>query len=85
MDGEILVDIKVFVPKVVNLKTALINIHELKHAYDLYGLLGKKIADDNEFYEKEAKKFEKRFETEYMVNVYKKPIDVKKRKKFLKI
>ena len=35
-----LIDIKIIIPKIINLATALINIHEFKHAYDLYNILG---------------------------------------------
>ncbi len=39
--NNILIDIKLAVPYIVDEKTLLINIHELAHAYELYGLLGK--------------------------------------------
>lgn len=39
--NNILIDIKVIVPVVVDEATLVVNIHELAHAYELYGLLGK--------------------------------------------
>ena len=38
-DNNCLIDIKVFVPNVINLETAVINVHEFKHAYDLWKLI----------------------------------------------
>ena len=39
-NNNILVDIRVLVPKIVNESTLLVNIHELAHAYLLYLNLG---------------------------------------------
>ena len=55
---DFLIDLKIIIPEIVNLKTSLINIHEFKHAYDLYNLLGCKIVNDDMFYEREAIKKE---------------------------
>ncbi len=55
------IDMHVGVPVVVNLKTALINIHEFRHAYDLYQLLGTPLLKEEEEYEKDAKEEEKKF------------------------
>lgn len=65
-----LVDIKVFVPVIINLQTALVNVHELKHAYDLYQLLGNPLDKDEDEYEKSAKEFEDSFKEEYIVKKY---------------
>lgn len=42
-----ILDIKLFVPIIIDLNTALINVHEIKRAYELYQRLGNKIDDDN--------------------------------------
>ena len=59
-------DIRVYVPKIVNLKTALINIHEFKHAYDLYNNLGKSIPEDINPYEISARELEEEFVKKYL-------------------
>ena len=74
---NILTDIKVFVPYIINLETALVNIHEFKHAYDLYKLLGKKIDIDDSLHEKNAKELELKFKSEYMPLVYKRVLSKK--------
>lgn len=62
-DGK-LIDIKICVPKIKNLKTALINVHELKHGLDLLPQLGKTCEKMN--YEQRAKEKEKQFVKEYL-------------------
>lgn len=62
-DGK-LIDIKICVPKIKNLKTALINVHELKHGLDLLPQLGKTFEKMN--YEQRARKKEKQFIKEYL-------------------
>lgn len=65
-----LTDIRVMIPKIVDLKTALINVHEFQHAYDLYLLLGKKVEHDDEYYENKAKEKENEFQKKliYAIN-----------------
>lgn len=46
---EKLIDMRVYVPRVNSLKTALINIHEFKHAYDLFLKLGQPITNEEEY------------------------------------
>lgn len=67
MDGEKLVDLKVFVPDVVNLETALVNVHEFKNAYELYRRLGQTINESDTYYEIMGRDSEKKFKGEYMV------------------
>lgn len=62
-----LIDIKVIVPYAIDLKTTLVNIHEFKHAYDLYLNLGKTI-DNEEKYEDSAVEMEKEFVKKYKKN-----------------
>lgn len=64
-DGK-LIDIKICVPKIKNLKTALINVHKLKHGLDLLPQLGKTCEKMN--YEQRAKEKEKQFVKEYLPN-----------------
>ncbi len=63
-EGRI-VDMHVGVPKIINLETALINIHEFKHAYDLYERIGKPFVDEST-YEESAKEKERNFVKEYV-------------------
>lgn len=66
-----LIDIKLIVPKIINLKTALINVHEYQRAYELYKLLGHKFHEtmiDNST----SKEFQKQFKDNYMTNFYSK-------------
>lgn len=62
-DGK-LIDIKICVPRIKNLKTALINVHELKHGLDLFPQLGKEYKEMN--YEQRAREKEKQFVKEYL-------------------
>lgn len=57
-----IIDIKVIIPKVSDMKSASIAIHELKHAHDLYLLLNKKMNKTIEEYEILAKEEEKIFQ-----------------------
>lgn len=70
-DNQCLSDIKVFVPKIINLETALVNVHEFHHAYCLYKLLGCSITDSCDCYEKMAKDCENLFQKEYVLKKYK--------------
>lgn len=54
-------DIKVMIPSIIDLNTALITTHELKHAYDLYLRLGQEIDEEHESFEEDAIAVEKEF------------------------
>ena len=60
-------DMRIIVPSVINLFTACVNIHELKHAHDLYSLLGKEVNNEEEF-EERAKNEEYIFIKKYVNN-----------------
>ena len=64
-------DMRVYVPYVINLKTSLVNIHEIKHAYDLYNKLGNYITEDVELFEEAAREKEKEFIKKYLPNINK--------------
>lgn len=66
-----LTDMRVIVPEIINLTTALINIHEFKHAYDLYNMLGSEVPKNIEYFEKSASKLEDNFTNEYMMKLIK--------------
>ena len=51
-----IVDKKFIIPKVKDMKSASIEVHELRHAHDLYLLLNKKMNKTIEEYEEFAKK-----------------------------
>lgn len=70
-DNYCLSDIKVFVPKIINLETALVNVHEFHHAYRLYKLLGEYVPEKSDSYEKMAKDSENVFQEEYVLKKYK--------------
>lgn len=57
-------DMRVFVPNIINLETAKINIHEFKHAYDMYRILGIPYLEKD--YEEVAKREEQIFENDYV-------------------
>lgn len=67
---ERLIDIKVLIPYIIDLKTALVNIHELKHAYDLYQLIGKKVDENNPIYEESAIQKELEFQNQYVLKKF---------------
>ena len=69
-EEKYLTDIKIFIPEIINLETALINVHEIKHAYDLYERLGKIIDKDELEYEETSKKYEQNFKERYLVKRY---------------
>ena len=56
-----LIDIKVIVPRIVDIDTACVNIHELKHAYDMYLLLNNPVNEKEPKYEEDARNLEKEF------------------------
>ena len=64
MNGNVLIDFNVCVPAIINLKTMLINIHEYKHAIDLFNYLGKEIPPKD--YENLAKQEEIKFIKTYI-------------------
>lgn len=68
---NVLKDIRVIVPEITNLLSALINIHEFKHAYDLYNMLGKEVPLDTDFYEESAKALEDEFKNKYLMKLIK--------------
>ena len=58
---NILVDIKIIVPNIVDQKTLLINIHEFYHAYELYSELGLIYQENLDIREKNAKDIEVKY------------------------
>lgn len=74
LDNDYLIDIKILIPKIINLETTLINIHELKHAYDLYKVLETKLTKSDKEYEEYAKNLEQDFKEKYLPKKYKKMI-----------
>lgn len=61
---ETIKDIRVFVPHITSLETAKINIHEFKHAHDIYNMLGFPYVEKD--YESIARTEEKQFENKYV-------------------
>lgn len=66
----LLQDIRVIVPEIVDLKTACINIHEFKHAYDLYLQMGKRVDESETHCEEDAVNLEKEFKKTYVLNKF---------------
>lgn len=64
-DGDIITKINLCVPKIINLKTMLINIHEFRYGISLYPYIGFPIPDFD--FEAEAKTEEKRFVSKYLL------------------
>ncbi|MBR3897898.1 MAG: hypothetical protein IKJ43_01290 [Bacilli bacterium] len=58
---DILMDIRVSVPEIHNLKDLLINVHEFAHAVELYYELGTFYIDDVDLREATAKNMERKF------------------------
>ena len=67
MDDNILKDIKICVPKIYNLKSMLINIHEYNHGILLYPYLNQTVPDDD--YEQKAKDEEEKFKKNYLKKI----------------
>lgn len=67
INGDRLDRIKLVVPKICNLKTALINVHEYKHGIELFDYLGRNYPSNRDF-EKSAKDEEERFIKKYIRN-----------------
>lgn len=61
------VDFNIMVPKVTSLTNAYIYVHELKHAYDMYNLIGKVYLDKD--YELTARMCEDSFDTDYIKKI----------------
>ena len=61
------IDIMVMVPYIIDVETACINIHEFKHAYDMYKLLNQYVDEKDSAYEEEAIKLEKKFKNKIYV------------------
>lgn len=70
-DNKLLSDIKVLIPYVTDIKTAQVNVHELKHAYDLYQRLGQEIDENNPEYEESAISLEQEFRKKYVLKKFK--------------
>ncbi len=70
LDGENrLTNIKIFLPRMINIQTLKINVHELNHAYLLYTQLGKVFQELD--YEGLAKKEEQNFMENYFTPILK--------------
>ena len=61
-DNNQIKDIIVMVPYIIDMKTACINVHELKHAYDMYLKINEYIDDSDPKYEEDAIELEKQFQ-----------------------
>lgn len=68
---DILLDMRVIVPTIVNLQTACINVHEFKHAYDLFQKLGQKINEKEIHYKEDAVDLEEEFKKVYVLKSFK--------------
>lgn len=58
---NLLVDIRLLIPKLKDKKTLLVNIHEYEHAMELFSELGKEYKDNIQFREDNAIKLEKKY------------------------
>ena len=67
LDNDKLTGYRIIVPPIKNLKTALINVHEIKHGIDIYPYINKSIPEDIDF-EERAQEEEKIFRKEYVRN-----------------
>ena len=65
-DNNHIKDIIVMVPYIIDIETACINVHELKHAYDMYLKLNKYVDDKDQKYEDDAIELEKQFQKKLM-------------------
>lgn len=61
LKDDILIDIRLLVPKIKNQETLLVNIHEHAHAMELFSELEKTYFEDVELKENNAKKLEKKY------------------------
>lgn len=64
-DGNTIKEIKLCVPKITDLKTMLINIHEFKHGISLYPFIGTSMPNID--FETEAKLEEEHFVSKYLL------------------
>lgn len=69
-NNKFLSDIKVLIPHITDIKTAQVNVHELKHAYDLYQQLGQEIDENNPEYEQSAMLLEQEFRKRYVLKKF---------------
>lgn len=76
-DYRCLMDMKVMVPTIINLETALVNVHEFHYAYQLFEILGSPITKSNQEFEESAKKCECCFQEEFMAKKYQKVLTKK--------
>ena len=67
--SEVLTEINLCVPKIVDLKSMLVNVHEYKHGILLYPYLGQKV--DNYESEREAQQEEEKFKTKWLCDKWK--------------
>ena len=68
-DHGIIRKINLVVPPVKDLKSALINVHDIRNAIDLYDLIGKPYPEENDF-EERARAEEDKFVKEYVRNKF---------------
>lgn len=65
-EQNFLIDLLVIVPKIVDIKTAIINVREFTIAYELYKRLNTLIYDGESYYDDEAMKNESHFCNSYL-------------------
>ena len=58
-------NIRVMVPEIIDMRTARINVHELKHAYDMFVRLNQYVGEEDSLFEEEAVKTELEFEKSF--------------------
>ena len=61
LEGDILKDIRLLVPKIVTEENLLVNLHEFYHAYELYNELRNIYIENREQRENNAVSFEKKY------------------------
>ena len=75
-DNDILVDLKVIIPEVVNMETALINIQVLSDAHHAYEGLGTEYNDESISIRNEGITGKNRFTSEYLPKMYRREFKV---------
>ena len=60
-DNGNIINIRVMVPYIIDLYTACVNVHEFKHAYDMYTRLNTFVDESDRKYEDDAVKTELKF------------------------
>ena len=68
LDGDIIIDLRVVVPKIVTEKNLLVNLHEFYHAYELYCELGNVYVEKKEQREENAANFERKYVKSHKTN-----------------